>query len=50
MAELALDGSEDAALLTGDEDATGILGLVDIGPLDRKPVSVSVSSMTCRRV
>ena len=40
-AQLALDDTEDAALLAGDEDATGILGvvaavpLVDIGPLDR---------------
>ena len=40
-AQLALDDTEDAALLAGDEDAAGILGvvaavpLVDIGPLDR---------------
>ncbi|MDA9453781.1 hypothetical protein XI00_05760 [Bradyrhizobium sp. CCBAU 21359] len=40
-AQLALDDTEDAALLAGDEDATGILRivaavpLVDIGPLDR---------------
>src|SRR5215470_17180899 len=40
-AQLALDDTEDAALLAGDEDATGILrvvaavSLVDIGPLDR---------------
>ena len=39
--QLALDDTEDAALLAGDEDATGILcvvatvSLVDIGPLDR---------------
>ena len=39
--QLALDNAEDAALLAGDEDATGILcvvaavSLVDIGPLDR---------------
>ena len=38
--ELALDDAEDAALLAGDEDATGILcvvatvSLVDIGPFD----------------
>ena len=40
-AKLALDDTEDAALLAGDEDTTGILcvvaavALVDIGPLDR---------------
>lgn len=40
-AQLALDDTEDAALLAGDEDATRILrvvaavSLVDIGPLDR---------------
>src|ERR1700674_4747475 len=40
-AQLALDDTEDAALLAGDEDAAGILRvmaavpLVDIGPLDR---------------
>ncbi len=40
-AQLALDDTEDAALLAGDEDATGILRivaavpLVDIGSLDR---------------
>ncbi|MBB4398913.1 hypothetical protein GGD62_008061 [Bradyrhizobium sp. ERR14] len=40
-AQLALDDTEDAALLAGDKDATGILcvvaavSLVDIGPLDR---------------
>jgi hypothetical protein len=40
-AQLALDDTEDAALLARDEDATGILcvvaavSLVDIGPLDR---------------
>lgn len=40
-AQLALDGAEDAALLAGDEDATGILcvvaaiSFVDVGPLDR---------------
>ena len=40
-AQLAPDASEDAALLAGNEDATGILcvvaavSLVDIGPLDR---------------
>src|ERR1700710_472001 len=40
-AQLALDDTEDAALLAGDEDTTGILhvvaavSLVDIGPLDR---------------
>ena len=40
-AQLALDETEDAALLAGDEDATRILrvvaavSLVDIGPLDR---------------
>lgn len=40
-AQLALDDTEDAALMAGDEDATGILRvaaavpLVDIGPLDR---------------
>ncbi len=40
-AQFALDDTEDAALLAGDEDATGILrvvaavSLVDIGPLDR---------------
>ena len=40
-AQLALDDTEDAALLAGYEDATGILrvvaavSLVDIGPLDR---------------
>jgi hypothetical protein len=39
--QLAFDGSEDAALLGGDEDAPGILrvvpaiSLVDIGPFDR---------------
>ena len=39
--ELALDDAEDAALLAGDEDTTGILrvvaavSLVDIGSLDR---------------
>ena len=54
-AQLALDDTEDAALLAGDEDATGILhvvatvSLVDIGPLDRT-VSVSVRSMTSRKV
>jgi hypothetical protein len=38
--QLALDDTEDAALLAGDEDAPGILcvvaaiSLVDIGPLD----------------
>ncbi len=38
-AQLALDDTEDAALLAGDEDTTGILRvvaarpLVDIGPL-----------------
>src|SRR5882757_9015749 len=40
-AQFALDDTEDAALLAGDEDAAGILRvvaavpLVDIGPLDR---------------
>ena len=40
-AQLALDDTEDAALLAGDEDAAGILrvvatvSLVDIGALDR---------------
>jgi hypothetical protein len=40
-AQLALDGTEDTALLAGDEDAAGILcvvaavSLIDIGPLDR---------------
>ena len=40
-AQLALDDTEDAALLARDEDTTGILcvvaavPLVDIGPLDR---------------
>ena len=40
-AQLALDDTEDAAFLTRNEDATGILrvvaavSLVDIGPLDR---------------
>ena len=40
-AQLALDDTEDAALLAGDEDVTGILrvvaavSLVDIGALDR---------------
>src|SRR6478609_7292959 len=40
-AQLALDEAEDAALLAGDEDPTGILcvvaavSLVDIGALDR---------------
>ncbi|MBB4396671.1 hypothetical protein GGD62_005798 [Bradyrhizobium sp. ERR14] len=40
-AQLALDDTEDPALLAGAEDATGILRivaavpLVDIGPLDR---------------
>src|SRR5438045_4175100 len=40
-AQLALDVTEDAALLAGDDDTTGILrvvaavSLVDIGPLDR---------------
>src|SRR5215470_2892534 len=40
-AQLALDDTEDAALLAGDEDATWVLrvvaavSLVDIGPLDR---------------
>lgn len=40
-AQLALDDTEDAALLAGNEDATGILcvvaavSLVDISPLDR---------------
>ena len=40
--EFALDGAEDAALLTGDEDATRIGGvvaaiaLVDIGALDAR--------------
>src|SRR5258705_11018514 len=40
-AQLTLDDTEDAALLAGDEDTTGILrvvaavSLVDIGPLDR---------------
>lgn len=40
-AQLALDDTEDATLLAGDEDTTGILrvvaavSLVDIGPLDR---------------
>ena len=47
-AELALDDTEDAALLAGDEDATGILcvvaavSLVDIGPLDRTATSRKV--------
>ena len=40
-AQLALDDTEDAALLAGDEDAPWVLrivaavSLVDIGPLDR---------------
>src|SRR5262245_44681945 len=40
-AQLVLDDTEDAALLAGDEDATGIFSVVatvpfvDIGPLDR---------------
>src|SRR5882757_5718700 len=40
-AQFALDDTEDAALLAGDEDAAGVLcvvaavPLVDIGPLDR---------------
>lgn len=40
-AQLALDDTEDAALLARDEDSAGILcvmaavSLVDIGPLDR---------------
>ena len=54
--ELALNDAEDAALLAGDEDTTGILrvvaavSLVDIDPLDRTAVSVSVRSMTSRKV
>ena len=55
--QLALDDTEDAALLAGDEDATRVLrvvaavSLVDIGPLDRDIRSrVSVWSMTWRRV
>jgi hypothetical protein len=55
-AQLALDDTEDAALLAGDEDAAGILRIVaavsrvDIGALDRQPVNVSVRSMTSRKV
>jgi hypothetical protein len=54
--EFALDGTEDAALLSGDEDATRVLrimpadALVDIAALDLEPVSLWVSSMTSRRV
>ena len=42
-AQLALDDTEDAALLAGDEDATGVLrvvaavSLVDIGAFDLAP-------------
>jgi hypothetical protein len=55
-AQFALDGTEDAALLAGDEDTTGILrvvaaaSLVDIDPIDRQPVRFSVRSRTSRRV
>jgi len=54
--QLALDGTEHAALLARNEDATGILrvmaaiSLVDIGPLDGQPASVSVQSMTSRGI
>ena len=54
--EFALDGTEDAALLSGDEDAARVLRimpaetLVDIAALDLEPVSLWVSSMTSRRV
>jgi len=54
--QLALDGAEHAALLARNEDATGILrvmaaiSLVDIGPLDGQPASVSVQSMTSRGI
>ena len=53
-AQLALDDTEDAASLAGDEDAAGILcvvtaiSLVDIAIA--QPVSVSVRSMTSRKV
>ena len=55
-AQLALDDTEDAALLAGDEDTTGILrvvaavSLVDIGRSIGQPVSVSARPMTSRKV
>ena len=48
--------AQDIALLAGDEDATGILcvvaavSLVDIARSIAQPVSVSVRSMTSRKV
>lgn len=60
-AQLALYDAEDAALLTGDEDAPWVLrvvaavSLVDIGPLDRAAserlgaVDVRVSAIPGRR-
>ena len=54
--QLALDRTEDASLLAGDEDTTGILrvvarvSLVDIGPLDRTSSQCSARSMTSRKV
>src|SRR5262249_14809574 len=54
--QFALDDTEDAALLAGDEDAARIgrivpaVSLVDIGALDSRPVSLSVASMTASRV
>jgi hypothetical protein len=54
--QLALDHSEDAALLAGDEDAAWILcvvaavSLVDIGPLDRTSGQCLGIKMTWRSV
>jgi hypothetical protein len=51
-AEFALDDTEDAGLLAGDEDAMGILravaavSFVDIARSIRQPVSVSVRKVT----
>jgi hypothetical protein len=58
-AQLALDDTEDAALLAGDEDTTGIfcvvatVSLIDIGPLDRAATprmtaSPSMTNCLCR--
>ena len=55
-AQFALDHAENAALLTGDEDAVRIgrvvaaVALVDIGELDRAAGELSVPSMTTASV
>lgn len=56
VAQFALDDTEDAALLTGEEDAAGFCASWPRYPLSAyarsigQPVSVSVRSMTSRKL